>query len=372
MLATAVATGSASSYADLAPGTYPLSLDVSGSGTPAAQQPVLISSALSYTLLAYTARGQLQLAQLTDDEVAPATGDGKIRLSNLALSDTGGVDVYVAGNGVTLSNASPLVTNLGIASSYFEIPQGTYHIWVTGVSNKADVRLDLPAVVISNQQVLTLVLTTTTGGVLVDGWLVTQQGAVIAQPNAFVRVRVAANITALGTVVANANGILLDTSTLVSPALDTYALVPAGPLSMSVVVNGNPINVPNLNAAAGADMTLLAIGPAASPQFSLLSDDNRLPLGGVAKLRLVNGINGVAGNISLTVDANLVAQNVALGTASAAGAVVTTGNVSQLQVNGPGNALLGASVATLKSQGLYSVFMLGDNTAPAQIVRADR
>lgn len=371
-LATAVATGSASSYVAIAPGSYPVSLNVSGSGTPVAQQFVSIASGSIYTLVAFTARGQLQLAELTDNEVAPAAGDGKIRLSNLALSDTGGVDVYVAGSGVTLANASPLVTSLGTASNYYEIPQGTYHIWVTGLGNKADVRLDLPAVVISNQQVLTLVLTATSGGVLVDGWLVTQQGTVTTQPNTLARIRVAASVAAFGTVVATANGVLLDASTLVSPALDTYALVPAGSLSMSVVVNGNPINVPNLNAAAGADLTLLAVGTAASPQFSLLSDDNRLPVGGVAKIRLVNGINGITGNISLTVDANLVAQNVALGTASTAGTVVTSGNISQLQANGPGNTSLGASVATLKSQGVYSVFMLGDNTAPAEIVRVDR
>jgi hypothetical protein len=141
---------------------------------------------------------------------------------------------------------------------------------------------------------------------------------------------------------------------------------------MSVVVNGNAINVPNLSAAAGADLTLLVFGSAASPQFTLLSDDNRLPLGGIAKLRLVNGINGVTGNISLTVDANLIAQNVGLGTASAAGTVLTTGNNSQFQVYGPGNTSLGTSSVTLKSQGVYSVFMLGDNAAPAEIVRADR
>ena len=139
---------------------------------------------------------------------------------------------------------------------------------------------------------------------------------------------------------------------------------------MSVVVNGTTFNVPNLNAAAGADLTLLAVGTAASPQFFLLSDDNRLPLSGRAKLRLVNGVNGLAGNISLTADANLVAQNVALGTASTAATVVTTGNISQLQVNPP---LSSPSIGlTLQSQGVYSVFMLGDNAAPVEIVRADR
>jgi Domain of unknown function (DUF4397) len=371
-LATAVATGSASTYAAIAPGTYPFSLDVSGSGTPSAQQALLISSSVTYALVAHTSGGQLQLTALTENEVAPASGDGKLRVSNLALQDTGGVDVYMTGSGGTLSSASALVTNLGVASGYFEIPQGTYHIWVTGVANKADLRLDLPSVVISNQQVLTLVLTATTGGVLVDGWLITQQAAVSAQTNASARVRVAANIV-LGSVVATANGVSLDSSTLVSPAVDTYALVPAGALSTSVVVNGTTFNVPNLNAAAGADLTLLAIGTVAAPQFFLLSDDNRLPLSGRAKLRLVNGVNGLAGNISLTADANLVAQNVALGTASAAATVATTGNNSQLQVNGPGNAPLSPSnVMTLQSQGVYSVFMLGNNTTPVEIVRADR
>lgn len=378
-LATAVATGSASTYAGIAPGTYPFSLDVSGSGTPSAQQPVLISSGVTYALVAHTGAGQLQLTALTENEVAPASGDGKLRVSNLALQDTGGVDVYMTGSGGTLSSASALVTNLGVASGYFEIPQGTYHIWVTGAGNKADLRLDLPSVVISNQQVLTLVLTATTGGVLVDGWLVTQLGAVSAQTNASARVRVAANIAAFGTIVATANGVPLDSSTLVSPAVDSYTLVPAGALSTSVVVGG-ATSTPNLPAAAaGADYTLLVTGTAAVPQFFLLSDDNRLPIGGRAKLRLVNGVNGLAspGNISLTADANLVAQNVIPGTASTAATIATTGNISQLQVNGPGNAPLfpidGKGVPlTLLSQGVYSVFMLGDNTTPVEIVRADR
>jgi hypothetical protein len=372
-LASAVATGSASTYAAIAPGTYPFSLDVSGSGTPSAQQALLISSSVTYALVAHTSGGQLQLTALTENEVAPASGDGKLRVSNLALQDTGGVDVYMTGSGGTLSSASALVTNLGVASGYFEIPQGTYHIWVTGVANKADLRLDLPSVVISNQQVLTLVLTATTGGVLIDGWLVTQQAAVSAQTNASARVRVAANIAAFGTIVATANGVPLDSSTLVSPAVDSYALVPAGALSMSVVVNGNTVNVPNLNAAAGADLTLLAVGTGASPQFFLLSDDNRLPLSGRAKLRLVNGVNGLAGNISLTADANLVAQNVALGTASVAATIATTGNISQLQVNGQGNTSLSLSNSmTLQSQGVYSVFILDNNTVAVEIVRADR
>ena len=376
-LATAVATGSASTAVAIAPGTYPISLAATGSGNPLSQQSLLVYAGVPYALVAHTEGGQLKLTALTENQAAPAAGDGSIRISNLALQDAGGVDVYMAASGGTLANASAMVSNLGVASGYYEIPQGTYQVWVTGVGNKADVRLYLPAVVIGSQQVLTLVLTATTGGVLVDGWLVTQGAAVSAQTNTSARIRVAANIAGSGTVVATANGVSLDGSTLVSPQLDSYALVPSGALTTSVVVGGATVNVPNLTAAAGADYTLLAVGTAAAPKFFLISDNNALPVGGMAKLRLVNGVNG-ASNLSLTADATLVAQNVAFGVASTPATVATTGSASLLQVSpplipalvwSPSNAL------TAQSQGVYSVFVLGGTTAPdvpTAIVRADR
>jgi hypothetical protein len=269
-----------------------------------------------------------------------------------------------------------MVSNLGIASGYFEIPQGTYQIWVTGVGNKADIRLYLPAIVIANLQVTTLVLTSTTGGVLVDGWLMTQLGAISAQANTSARIRVAANVAALGTVVATANGVSLDASTLVSPALDTYAVVPSGALTVSAVVGGATFTPALPAVAAGTDNTLLVAGTAAAPQFFLLSDNNTLPLGGAAKLRLVNGVNGLAGNISLTADASLIAQNVAFGTASTAVTLATSGNVSSLQVTLAPPFTVPPYNLTLQSEGVYSVFILdppaATPNAPTEIVRADR
>jgi hypothetical protein len=254
--------------------------------------------------------------------------------------------------------------------------------------------LTLPAVAVSNQQIQTLVLTAaaptvtaggvtgTAGGVLVDGWLVTQQAAVVPQTNTYARVRVAADITgANGTITVTANGTGLDAATLVSPAVDSYVSVllnPAGtPLSGTAVVNGATFPLPVQPTAPGADWTLLAVGPFGAPQFHWLRDDNRLPLNGLAKLRLVSGVNNLPDNLSLTADANLIASNVAFGTASAPSTFTTTGNISQLQVNKAGNVTLGGPYPiTLQSQGVYSVFMLGDNTALPQvlvgIVRADR
>ncbi len=168
---------------------------------------------------------------------------------------------------------------------------------------------------------------------------------------------------------------LLDASTLVSPQLDSYAVVPSGALTTSVVVGGATVSVPNLTAAAGADYTLLAAGTAAAPQFFLLSDDNRLPVGGKAKLRLVNGVNGVAGSLSLDADANLVAQNVAFGKNSTPTTLAISGSASLLQVTPAFAPALTLPALTLQSQGVYSVFVLGGTTAPdvpAAIVRADR
>jgi hypothetical protein len=374
-IATAVTTGSASAYIPFPPGLYPVSLAATGTGNPLTQQSLLVYTGVAYALVAHTEGGQLKLTALTEDQAVPAAGEGSIRLSNLALTDTGGVDVYMAASGGTLANTSAMVSNLGIASGYYVVPQGTYQFWVTGVGNKADVRLYLPAVVIGNQQVTTLVLTATAGGVLVDGWLVVQGGTVSAETNTSSRIRVAANIAGSGTVVATANSVLLDGSTLVSPQLDSYALVPAGALSMSVVVGGTTVNVPNLTAAAGADYTLLAAGTAAAPQFFLLSDNNALPVGGMAKIRLVNGVNGFAGGLSLDADANLVAQNVAFGTASTPTTLATTGSASLLQVTPAFTPALTLPALTLQSQGVYSVFVLGGTTAPdvpTAIVRADR
>jgi Domain of unknown function (DUF4397) len=387
--ASGITTGNASAVVAIAPGTYTFSL-VAG-GNPVSQQSLLISSAMPYALVAHPQGGQLQLTALTENELAPAAGDGKIRVSNLALQDSGGVDVYMAASGGTPTSVpagvSPIVSNLGVASGYFEVPQGTYQVWVTGVGKPADVRLYLPAVVITNPQVTTLVLTSTAGGILVDGWLVTQGVSTVTElPNTSARIRVAANIAGSGTVVATVNGVQLDGSTLVSPQLDSYAVVPSGALTVSVVVGGTTFAPTLPAAAAGADYTLLVAGTAASPTFNLISDNNTLPPGGMAKLRLVNGVNvtGAAVNLSLTADVNQVAQNVAFGTASTPATLAPGINPSSLQVTpalssnaSPPVALTWSpsSSLTLQSQGIYSVFVLGGTTAPdvpTAIVRADR
>ncbi len=371
-LASAVAYGNASAYASLGSASYTFLLNAAGPGTTLARTTLPLSPGVDYTLVAYTSGQQLQVAAIADNVAAPASGDGKIVVLDFS-PDAGNISTYVTGAGGTLSGASALAT-----TGYSEITAGNYHVWITGAGNQADVRLDLPSIVISDQQVLTLMLTGTTGGVLVDGFLVNQSGAVSAQPNGSARVRLVANIDANGSIAATANGVSL-ASNLGSPAVGLYTLVPAGALSMSAAANGSPVPIGSLNAAAGADLTLLAVGAAAAPQFFLLNDDNRLPLSGTAKLRLVNGVSGLVDSIGLTADYLQLANNVAPGTASAAASVpsgiIGRLEVSTTQANPP--LYLQTTGVTLVSPGVYSLFMLGDNAASVStnvvsVLRRDR
>ena len=373
-VATAVAIGSASNYVNATSGTNTFTFESSGSGTPSGQTTVALQSGVNYSLAAYTSGQQIQVIAFPDNEAAPASGNGKLRVTSLS-ADAGSLDVYLTASGASSSGASALVTYLTGSSGMFEIAKGTYHIWVTGAGNATDLRLDIPSVVISDQQILTLALTSTQGGVLVDGLLMTQGGAVVAQKNGSARIRVAANISTSGTsatLSATANGVSLISS--ITPVLGTYSLVPAGALSMNVTVNGSTVNVANLSAPAGADLTLLALGDGTTaPQFILLNDNNKMPPNATTNLRLVNGISGLNDTISLTTDYNLIAQNIAYGTASDP-AKVNGSTISLLEVNASqGNrSLYQATNVAIQSQGVYSVFMLGSQAAPVGVLRRDR
>ena len=369
-IASAVASSNVSTYATINSGSNTFTLESAGSGTPSVQATYTLSSNVAYTMVAYTSGQQMQVMPILDNEVAPASGNGKIRVLNLS-PDAGSVDFYLTGAGSALSAASVLAKNVMGTSGYSEVAKGTYHLGITGTGNITDVRLDIPSIVISDQQILTLVLTSTVGGVLVDGLFVNQQGSVSSQKNGSARIRVAANIAANGSVAATVNGVSLG-STLRSPVLGSYTLVPAGALTMSVLVNGNPVNAGNLNATAGADLTLLSVGNSTTPQFFLLNDDNRLPNTGMAKVRLLNGINGLNDTISLNADYNQLAYNVAFGTVSDPTSI-SAGIISRLEVNSlQGNtSLYLANNVSFLSSGVYSVFMLGDNTTPVGFVRRD-
>jgi hypothetical protein len=382
-LASAVAYGTASANVTLNSGSYVLELEDTGTGIPSAEINFSFSAAAPFTLLAYESSQTLHIAQFVDGEPAPASGDGKIRIADLS-TDAGSVDIYVSTDnnpaddvyapGVAspaLQGANHLVQISTGISSYFEVPANAYHIWVTGAGDKTDLRLDIPSTVVTDQQISTLALTSTTGGALVDGLLVDQQGAVVALQNTNARMRIAANTTTDLTSATAANLSLLGGVSPFNSSVGSYVLVPAGstPIALSGGAGIGSCASP-VSTLHGEDLTLLVT----AATCTVLTDDNTRPLGGFAKLRLVNGVNG-GGDISLEDNSVLIASNVALGEASVPTAngnqgIISTGSLSNLTVSPTTPAFSALNVALLP-EGVYSLFMLASSAAATGVLIHD-
>jgi len=390
--------GTASSSVSSGSGVSTIQLATAGN-TASGGSAFSFGGGTSYTMLAYPTytpgpSGEvysLQVLQLIDNQTAPTSGNALMGIVD--RSGAGSLDVYVAAG--TSIPSGTWVSGISGTIRYTTLPLTTttgttaYHIQVTGAGAGYgnDVRLDIPSVAIGNQQILTLVLTPTTGGALVDGLVFFQQGQTLLTPqksvtsykNGSVRVRIAANngttITALTT---NANGTTpLLASDLSNANVSSYMVVPlngsitlptpqapgiaAPSLPLSLTVNGAVVatsaSVP-ANAVPGADLTLLAYG---TSSYTLLNDDNTLASSGYAKLRLVNAISG--GNpISLTYGGVGVAnaQNIVVGAQpTATNLLLPGGSAYTIGVTGTGVSYTPGS-PTLVSQGVYTLFMLSN------------
>lgn len=377
-ISTSVPSFGAGDYVSLGEGSYTFNLKSAGTETTSSTSTRSVSKDVHNTLLAYMSAGVLTTAYLTDTEVAPTSGAAKLRVFNTATAEAGSLDVYLVTSACTnLASAAATASNVSTWSTYSEITAaaaGTpYHLCVTAAGDKSDLRLDIPSLTLTDQQIVTLVLTRSSGGVLVHGLLLNQQGAVSAEMNTSVRMRLVADAASSGVVTAVANGTSLSSGSLVG----TYRLVNGGNLAMDVQINGTPAAATGLVGTPGADLTLLVAGSAAAPTVALIADDNRPSTSAAfpVKLRLVHGLNGVAASLSLTDDSALVADGVAFGTASTPANVAPSAGLARLETTYPGEPIPNPNVLnlmTLKSGGVYTLFLLGDASAPINNLRQDR
>lgn len=373
-LAGAVTSYTASTYRSLGSGTYSFKLKRAGSSTTAGSASRTVSGGNSYTVIAYSTADALRFQLLSEAETAPSAGAAKLRVFNGSV-EAGALDVYVTDPAVSLDSSSPTAASIGAErlNTYTEISAGTYRVRVTGAGDKSDLRLDLPAVTLTDQQITTLVLTSSTSGVLVHAATVDQKGAVAAQRNTAARVRLVAGANANASVAATVRGVVLSGG-LPSSSVGNYALVTAGALTGTATIAGQAVTLPATTLAAGSDNTLLVTGSAGAGTATLLADDNRPPLNTAnTKVRLVNGVGSLASPLTLTADFSAVANDIAVNTASAPVAVpVTTGTGIRLEVTSLGASLFLAEDVALLAGRVYTVFMLGDAGSPVGVPRRDR
>lgn len=379
-LVNSVTAGSSSGYANLDKDSYTFKIAQSGSGSTAATLSGSVSAGSHYALLAYASGSSLQVSYLTEDESAPSSGYAKLRFMHTAGVEAGNVDVYVghtacsALGSTDIAAASALSTSTGSPSltSYASYGAGSYHVCVTSAGSKTDLRLDIPALSLSDQQILTVVLTRSSGGVLVHGVLVNQQGPVSLQSNLSSRVRVVANPLS-GTINVAVNGTTVG-SNFAPGAIGSYRLVTAG--TLAVTVNGSSVGVGTSTAPSGADLTLLVTGDVASPKLSVITDDNTpsTSTSEPVKLRVVNGVNGLSTNVTFTLDSDVVGDDVAFGTASLSATVPASAALAAIAASSGATTLWQVKDQTLTTGKVYTAFLLGDTTTvgTASQLRADR
>lgn len=375
-IVTGTALDTASAYVDVDDGSPSLQVNDATTGAVLAVTAPTVTDGQKFALLAYESGGSVRTAVISEDVTAPPSGTAIVRVFN-AATDAGSIDVYLTDPAVDITTlSSPNFTFTSStsvqASNFVSFGPGTYRLRVTGAGNPSDLRLDIPSVVLASQQVATAILTPTAGGTLANGSVLIQEAAYTATRNTSARVRLLAAVAGSASVSATAGGSPI-ASNVVAPAIGTYVNVPSGS-AIGVTVNGTAIAAPAGTLAAGSDTTLMVYGNPGSATATLITDDNHLPTAtNNYKLRLVNGLTGAA--VPLTMDVNFgnVASNVQPGTASPY-SVLPASSSTQISVTSPSNLtpIYAPSPFPVPGGAVFTLFMLGDASAPVGVLRKDR
>lgn len=369
----AVGYGNSAAYVEADPGKA-FTLHNAGSSTSLLNFTPNVSARRYYTVLAYGPLGALKQLVLDDNAGAPDTNRASLRVVN-AAPDAGALDVYLTGTDDTLAASVPQQAGAAVdaVGAWLTVNSGSYRLRVTAAGSKTDLRLDVPVLALASRQVATLVISPTSGGVLVQSLLLSQQEGITAQAPTRARVRVASGLSDAGIASLRVAGSAVFAN-VTAPAVTNYTLVAAGEQAVVVGINGAALPSETRTLAVGADYTVLVYGSPAAPAVAWVRDDNTLPSDRTrAKIRLVNGIVGLAGNISMSADFAPVADNVAPGAASAYDLVdaTTTGRLS-VTAAGVALPLFDITEQTFTAAANYTVFLVGSPAVPVGIVRKDR
>lgn len=344
-------------------GSHTIAL-ASSNGIALASTTPTITAGSATTLVAWTGDNNLvKYLSLNDLEAVPAAGRSKLLVFH-AARDAGPLDVHLTPATEALGDA-PLLGNVAAgagSSGYTSVNAGSHRLRLlrAGSVLASDVRLDT-TVTLPDAGVAALVITPSTGGVLAHALLLQPAKAAASLANTQARVRVVSALPTNLPVAASLNGTSLPMLGG-SPAVGSYTLVPAGTSTPQVTVNGGTLTAASWTAAPGSDSTLFLWGNSTAAQFTVFSDDNRLPANtSASRIRLLHGLADIPADLKLYVgdgEVTLARQGGFAPVAQVAAATDTTVSVA--------HALTAANVyqltgKTLDAGSVYSVFLLGDS-----------
>ena len=375
LVVSGTGANAASAYTGIDKGSYTFDVKSSTSAGSAPTVTGTISKADHFTIVTYLTGSSTKTQFLTDEETAPASGNAKLRVFNAAPSEAASVDVYLTKNACT----ALAVTDTAFASavttlqtSYTQVTADTWNVCVFATGDTSTLLLDIPALQLKNQEIATLVVTHTTGGVLLNAAVLDQQGAYKTYSNAIARVRVVADAASGASVSVLVNGQELAGST---PSVGAYQTIPVGTLAPTIAVGGVATTGFTLPAVvAGNDYTLLVMGTAGAPSATLISDSNTPSTSttNTVKVRVINGLNNSSGTASATVDSKPVGT-AAVGAASPAYiSILPTTGTSTVHASTTGTNPADLVNQTFSAGDVYTVFIYGDAAAPTLATSLDR
>jgi hypothetical protein len=357
----AVSYNTVSSYAEVDSDTYTIKFKRNGvTSTLATLSSEKLTDDTHGTYVAYGSTGHFAALKIAEDVSEPDSNLTKLSVLNTA--EAGSLDVYLTDSSASLEDASPQFGTVaaGSAAAMTTIDSGTYRLRVTGAGDTSDLRLDVPEVTFSSKQVASLILTATSGGVLVNALVLPQEGKLTTYSNTKARVRGAVGV-ASGTVTAKVGGVSILSSQTVGVINSKYSQVDSGSAAVILSVDGAQVSVPNQTLEAGGDYTLLVWSNADGTQTTLVTDDNRYPSSsGQSKVRLLNGASGLGTAITLSIDYSPIVEGIELGTASDF-VEIDSGTDFQVDVSETNTAtpLKSTSGVTLQDSGVYTMFVAG-------------
>jgi len=384
LVVSGTAAGAASAYTGVDKGSYTFVVKSGGAAANATTVTGAVAKTDHYSIVTYLTGGAAKAMYLSDEEDSPANGNAKVRVFNAASGEAASVDVYLTNNDCTALS----VTDTAFASAVTGL-QGTYaqvtaasagtpwNVCVFTAGDRSTLLLDIPALKLKNQEIATLILTHTAGGVLLNGAVLDQQGAMTPYTSAIARVRVAADPDSTapnGLVSVTLNGTEV-TALQSARSVNSYTAVSSGALTASVTIDGVTTNGFTLaNTAAGSDYTLLVTGSPSGPTLTLLKDDNTPSTSSTqtVKARFINGVNGSTATLSATIDNRSIGSATFKNQSASYTTFPATAGTSTVV---PSITTNPASLTsqTFPANGVYTVFIWGDGVnTPVLSLSPDR
>jgi hypothetical protein len=284
-----VSYGAVSAYAGIKDTTYTIGFYAHGVSSTLQAFIETFPEKSHRTFVAYGDTSNFATLEVSEDQRTPNSASSCLQVLNTATG-AGAVDVYLTGGSVSLDHASPTFSAVTSGSTDADglvtLNSGIYRLRVTATGKKSDVRLDVPDVSLGGGQVISIVVSSTSGGVLVEAMILPQQGSLTIHKNPNARVRATAGITSGTAVTASVEQVNL----LASAAANTvggYTQIAVGTDAVGLSVGGNAVVVSSQTPSAGSDYTLAIWDNTGGTQVTLTSDDNHLPPSNDSKMRLL-------------------------------------------------------------------------------------